>query len=94
MAIPAAGDLALHAPYQRIVRRLTSPCGSSSGNVALDSATVKRLIGTATNAAPASVLRNHDAPPTPVVKWLLAIALLLGAAELVVRARMKPQVAA
>ncbi len=94
VAIPVAGDLALHAPYQRIVRRLTMPCGESTGNVALDSASVRRLVGTGTSAASASALRNSDAPPTPIVKWMLALALLLGVAELFVRAQMKPQVAA
>jgi hypothetical protein len=94
VGVPTAGDLSLHAPFQRIVRRLLMPCGSVVTTAAADSVTVARLFGKAGAAAPSSALRTSDAPATPLVKWLLGIAIVLAVLELFARNWMKPAVPA
>ncbi len=86
IVVPRAGDLALHAPFQRTVRTLLTPCGWSAPDVASDSSTVRTLFA-AGPAAPSRALRDTSAPPTPFVKWLLALALALALLELAVRSR-------
>lgn len=85
--IPRAGDIALHPPFQRIVRGLLAPCGFETADVVASSTAVARLAGTGSQAAAASVLRAAGAEPAPPVRWLLAAALVFALAELVVRAR-------
>ena len=86
IVVPAAGDLPLHEPFEHIVRQLLAPCGALSADTPVDSATLARLAGAAA-AVPSSELRPRDLPPTPLVKWLLALALALAIAELLVRDR-------
>lgn len=87
IVVPTAGDIALHPPFQRIVRALLAPCGVETADVAADSAAEARLAGTGSRAAAAGALRATGAQPAPLVGWLLAAALVFALAELVVRAR-------
>ncbi|MEO8623577.1 MAG: BatA domain-containing protein [bacterium] len=93
VVLPAAGDIALHPPFQRIARGLLAPCGLVVAEAAADSATVVRLVGTTRNAARAEVLRSGGDRPSPLARWLLALALVLGIGELIVRARSTTEVA-
>ena len=86
IAVPSAGDLPLHAPFQRIVRMLLAPCGLTVAEVPADSAGLARLSGNGASVV-AGALRNTAERSTPLSAWLLALAMLLGIAELAVRAR-------
>jgi len=89
--LPAAGDLALHPPFQRIARALLTPCGISTTDVVADSGVMARLAGTGRSAAPASAFRISSDQPTPLARWLLAAAIVCAIAELIVRARHVPE---
>jgi hypothetical protein len=91
VAIPAAGDLALHPTFQRIVRALLAPCGLGVAERAADSATVASLVGSTRNAARADGLRNDDNRPSPLARWLVGLAIGLALVELFVRARPAPE---
>ena len=91
IAMPVAGDIALHPPFQRIARALLTPCGVWPAERLADSAAVAGLTGATRNAASASLLRTDDRRPSPLAKWLLAVALLCAIAELVVRGRPEPE---
>ncbi|MEP7001060.1 MAG: BatA domain-containing protein [bacterium] len=91
--LPVAGDIALHPPFQRIARGLLAPCGLVVAETAADSATVARFVGTSRHAARADALRSGADRPSPLARWLLALALILGIGELIVRARSTPDVA-
>ena len=93
IALPAAGDIALHPPFQRIARGLLAPCGLVVAETRADSAAVAQLAGTARNAARADVLRSAGDRPLPLARWLLALAMLLALGELVVRARAATEIA-
>ncbi|MES2176980.1 MAG: BatA domain-containing protein [Gemmatimonadota bacterium] len=87
IAIPGAGDLALHPPFQRIVRGLLAPCALKVAEQPVDSAFMRSLAGAQPGAARSRDLRNDANRPSPIATWLLAMALLLAFAELVVRGR-------
>ncbi len=91
VTIPAAGDLALHPPFQRIVRTLLTPCGVAAAERSADSVALAWLGGATTNAAQASTLRDADVRPSPLARWLLGIAMLLALVELAVRTRREPE---
>ena len=93
VALPAAGDIALHPPFQRIARGLLAPCGLTVVETSADSTTISRLAGTAQNAARADALRSGTDRPSPLARWLLALAILLAIGELIVRAQVGPEVA-
>ena len=93
IALPAAGDIALHPPFQRMVRGLLAPCGLVVAETPADSAAIAHLAGTAGNAARADVLRGTGDRPSPIARWLLALAMLLALLELVMRARATMEVA-
>lgn len=84
--IPTAGDIALHPPFQRIVRTLLAPCGLEPADVVANSTAVDRLAGTGRGAAAADVFRVAETQPAPLVQWLLGAALLCALVELLVRA--------
>jgi hypothetical protein len=94
IGVPLAGDLPLHAPFQRMVRRLVTPCGARTASVAADASIMDRVFGKKTSAAPSNALRTSDAPATPLVKWLLGAAILLALLELFARRWMKQEVPA
>ena len=87
IAQPAAGDIALHPPFQAMVRVLLAPCGVMVPDVAADSLVAVHLAGATRSAAPATALRRDDDRSSPLARWLLAIAIALALAELIVRAR-------
>ena len=91
IAQPPAGDIALHPPFQSIVRALLTPCGVRVPDVAADSAMVARLVGTGRAAASATALRRAEDRSSPLARWLLALALLLVGAEMFVRTRPTPE---
>jgi hypothetical protein len=93
VALPAAGDIALHPPFQRIARALLSPCNRATGEHAADSLAVARLAGNVSNAARGDELRTAESRPSPLARWLLAVALLLAFLELLVRTRAVPEIA-
>ena len=93
VALPAAGDIALHPPFQNIARALLAPCGLAVAERAADSATVAWLAGTTRSAARADVLRGEDNRPSPLARWLLALAIAFAVAELFVRAQAAPEAA-
>ena len=89
--LPAAGDIALHPPFQRIARALMTPCGVETADIAADASVVTRLAGAGSGAAPANALRLDDERPSPLARWLLAAAIACAIAELIVRARHAPE---
>lgn len=93
VALPSAGDLALHPPFQRIARGLLAPCGLATMERSADSTAMSRLSGTPHNAARADALRNGTDRSSPLASWLLALAILLAIAELLVRALIGPEIA-
>jgi hypothetical protein len=93
VTLPAAGDIALHPPFQRIVRTLLTPCGLIVAERAADSTTIAWLTGSSTSAARAESLRGSSEQPSPLAPWLLGLAILLALAELAVRATRQPNAA-
>ncbi|MFL5582923.1 MAG: BatA domain-containing protein [Gemmatimonadaceae bacterium] len=90
VGIPLAGDLPLRPAFQRIVRGLVAPCGEAGSAAPADSATVARLVGASAPAAGRS-LSADQRQPSPLVPWLLGLALACAMAELLVRGRMAPE---
>jgi hypothetical protein len=86
VALPASGDLSLRPAFQRIVRGLLAPCAAASKVHPADSATVTRL-GGGSRFVSASELSDAAAMRTPLVPWLLGVALACALLELAVRAR-------
>jgi hypothetical protein len=91
--LPAAGDIALHPPFQIIARALLAPCGIAATERAADSTTIAWLAGTTRSAARAVLLRGADDRPSPLAAWLLTLAIVLALAELFVRAQAAPEAA-
>ena len=86
VGVPTSGDLPLRPAFQRVVRRLLSPCRPHALLHAADSASVARLAGGRSPAA-ASVLRGDADGSSPFVPWLLLVALACAVAEPVLRNR-------
>jgi hypothetical protein len=99
VGLPTAGDLPLRHSFQRAVRGLLAPCESGSSGALADAATVARLWGSGPMArgsgpmARGSALATGGDRPTPLVPWLLALAVVGALAELFVRARTAPETA-
>lgn len=87
IALPVAGDIALHPPFQRMARAMLAPCRLSVAERPADSSRVARLLGAHRKAASSSLLRTDDVRPSPLARWLLVLAILLAIAEMVVRGR-------
>ena len=68
-----------------------APCGVWPAERLADSAALAGLTGATRNAASASLLRTDHRRPSPLAKWLLAVALLCAIAELIVRGRPAPE---
>ena len=90
VALPAAGDIALHPPFQRIARSLLVPCGIPVAEQGADSAVMAGLTGATSSAARSDDLRRDDERSSPLARWLLAAAILLAVAVLFVRAAGAP----
>jgi hypothetical protein len=88
IGVPAVGDLPLRPSFQRVVRGLTDACASSRvrPGALLDSTRVARLMG-AGGAATGSALASGAERPSPIVPWLLGLALASALAELMLRTR-------
>jgi hypothetical protein len=92
IGLPTAGDLPLRHSFERAVRGLLAPCGTNGGRAPADAATMTRLQGSGPMAH-GSALASGSNRPTPLVPWLLALAIACAVAELFVRARAAPEVA-
>ena len=92
IGVPIAGELPLRSAFQRVVRGLMAPCGASLSATPADAATIARLIGTGSPAA-AATLAGREQRTSPLVPWLLGLAIACALAELVVRARSAPELA-
>ncbi len=90
VAMPSTGDLPLRPSFRRVARGLLAPCSHPAATVPADSATIARLSGTGP-AARGAALALAEQRPTPLVPWLLALALLCALIEVVVRARPVPE---
>lgn len=90
VGLPTAGDLPLRRAFQRAVRGLLAPCGPSRAYQATDSATLERLARRGPMARGGALASGED-QPTPLMPWLLAVALVAALVELVVRARITPE---
>jgi hypothetical protein len=91
IGVPIAGDLPLRPGFRRLVRGLMAPCRAASGALA-PAATLARLSGQGA-AARGTALGGDAQRPTPLVPWLLGLALLCAVAELAVRARTRQELA-
>ena len=83
--VPQVGDLVLRAPFRDLLRALAAPCGGLVHRGALPDDALTALAGEGGLMA-ASALPAVDAP-SALAPWLLAGALLLAAAEPIVRRR-------
>jgi hypothetical protein len=89
IGVSPRGDLVLRRSFARLVQALVAPCETVAGSRAADSSAVAFLAG-------AGPLAAHDAiaaprtVDTPLVPWLLAVALALALLELFVRRGSAP----
>jgi hypothetical protein len=87
VAVPvtAIGDLVLQRRFGRLVATLTAPCGSFGTPTPLDS--VERAVFAGGGRAPTSstAIGRREEVPTPLARWLLALALLLAGGEWLLR---------
>jgi hypothetical protein len=86
VGLPSTGDLPLRSVFQRAVRGLLGPCASAVADAPVDSLALARFAG-ANGLATAANLRGDGAPPSPLVPWLLGVALASAVAELLLRSR-------
>ncbi|MHB2033386.1 MAG: BatA domain-containing protein [Gemmatimonadaceae bacterium] len=82
--VPNRGDLVLRLNFQRLVRALVAPCEAAGGSSGAGTSATRALAGRGTLAAH-DTIHAADTVATPLVPWLLALALLLVLAELYVR---------
>jgi hypothetical protein len=92
VGVPIAGDLPLRPGFQRLVRGLMAPCHVAGAAALAPAAVLTRLSGQGA-AARGGALTGDSRRPTPLVPWLLGLALLCAVAELAVRARTRREVA-
>jgi len=92
ISVPARGDLVLRSDFARLLEILTAPCGRIPAGMAAASA-VDSLAGSGPLATEQMIL----APAirvTPLMPWLLGLALVMALAELLARRRSRPVVEA
>src|ERR1019366_4265807 len=83
VGVPSAGDVTLQPAFDAVARSLLAPCdGANLWAAAADS--LAKLFEHPGAAATAAALRSTD-EDAPLARWLLAVALLLLAGELLVR---------
>jgi hypothetical protein len=90
VGVPLAGDLPLRPTFQRIARGLVAPCGQEGSLAPADTAALARLAGVGAQATGRSLAADQRSP-SPLVPWLLGLALACAIVELLVRARMAPE---
>jgi len=84
--VPGAGDLVLRRDFARLLRAFTAPCGEAG--VAEPAATMDMVLLAGSGAlAPTAAIHPSESARTPLVPWLLAMALGLSLLELVLRRR-------
>lgn len=86
IGVPVAGDLLLSPAFQRVANGLTSACAGAASAVgpAVDSTRLASLVGPA-HAATGGALVNGADQTSPLVPWLLGLALVCALGELLVR---------
>jgi hypothetical protein len=87
--VPTRGDLVLRPEFGQLVRALSAPCEAHVGGFALSADDVALLAGTGPLVS-AEAIRPPDVVATPLVPWLLGLALLLILVELWVRRGAAP----
>jgi hypothetical protein len=94
VAIPVTprGDFVLRPDFLRLVRELTGLCGGQGGVVPLDSTDQAFLRG-GPQLASREQLAAPEAPESPLVPWLFALAILLILLELWLRRAPAPEAA-
>ncbi len=92
VSFPPAGDVPLRPAFQRIVRGVMSRCDAATVFVLADEAALGRLRGKGALASTAA-MADGDRRPSPIVPWLLGVALACALAELAVRARWTRELA-
>jgi hypothetical protein len=82
--VPSRGDLVLRPAFGRFLDQIFAPCGTPTGTAPLGDAEVGKLAGTGRLAARRAI-RVPDLLATPLVPWLLGVALLLAVLEILIR---------
>ena len=82
--VPGRGDVILRPSFARLLEVLGTACVARVGGPALSAQDLEALQGTGPLAA-AAAIAPPDTLVTPLVPWLVALALALALAELVVR---------
>lgn len=90
VGIPVAGDLPLRGAFRRIVQGLMAACSRDGSSGAAADTVVARLRGPE-RLASGDALADESERPHPLVPWLLGVALVCAMGELVVRARLAPE---
>lgn len=82
--VPSKGDIMLRPSFGRLLETLGAPCAATSGGPGQAAKVLEVMAGTGPLVA-AAMIRPPDTITTPLVPWLLALALVLALAELLVR---------
>src|SRR5690606_10199967 len=82
--VPDRGDLVFRPAFAQLVRTLAQPCEATVGSVPLDEPALETLAGSGP-LAPSDAIPAPEVVASPLVPWLLALAILLALAELLVR---------
>jgi len=87
--VPAIGDLVLERRFAQLVASLTGPCGGETASAPLDDVTMARLAGSSgSRRAPAAGFAKPAQTSSPWARWLLLLAAVLAAAEMLLRRRI------
>ena len=84
VAAPIRGDVMLRPTFARFLAALVAPCQAAGGGPGLGASELAALAGRGPLAATRTI-PAPDAVATPLVPWLLAVALVLALLELLVR---------
>jgi hypothetical protein len=86
--VPARGDLVLQPRFGRLVAELAAPCGGAAALQPLDGPRLASLAGPESlGLVSGDAIAQPEVIPSPLVKWLLALGLLLALGELALRRR-------
>jgi hypothetical protein len=86
IAFDEHSDIALRAPFRRLLRALTGPCRAlPGGGAAMSTAELDSLRGHGGSVVEARALRRGDTRRSPWTPWLLAAGALLLILEMAVR---------
>ncbi len=93
LPLPARGDLVLRPALGRLLGHLAGPCGDGAPGAALPDEALRQLAGAGPLAA-GHGFPPEEAPPSPLVPWLLGLGLAALAAEQWLRHGSRPRPAA